>query len=251
MMMPSAQTASYPPRFGGVLNPLMVAHQLPGMQRAGIGNALKQFDFKELGIATIPQIMLIYGMCILSRMYNAWVRSKNEFREEVVRDSMGFSFWFFGTPIIQRAFLKLCAPAPYRQALLEINPKPLGRFSSLPLKEKARALNWYLNPLARYSLPSTKQVQEQEKLALEKMEKAGYTTHSGEFAHVRDYYKNLVKWRNFATGLGYLVTIGLIGIGINLYNIHITKKNMQRQGIPPVPPSHPNPIPAQTFSLSA
>jgi hypothetical protein len=212
------------------------ARQLPGMRGVGIGNALKTFDFKESGIATLKQIMVIYGMCILSRMYNAWRRSKNELREEVTRDSMGFGFWFFGTPFLQRAFLKLCAPKAYHQALLELNPKPAtANFASLPLKEKARVLNWHLNPLARYALPGTKQINEQMALALKKMKQVGYPEGSAEFAHIKDYYTNLVKWRNYAAGVGYATTIGLIGIGINLYNIYITKKKLQQHSHPPAP----------------
>jgi hypothetical protein len=163
---------------------------------------------------------------------------------------MGFAFWFFVTPMLQRVFLKFCAPAKYKKALLEVKQKPASdNFANLSLKQKAQVINWHVNPLERYSLPSSKQVKEQMHLALEKMEKGGYGNTSKEFLHIQNYYKDLVKWRNYATGLGYLVTIGLLGIGINLYNIHVTKKKMaeRQQGLAPQQP--PAPMPPQPFAL--
>src|SRR5262249_52461544 len=152
---------------------------------------MKKMDFKELGSATIPQIMLIYGACILSRMYNAGKRSKNELREEITRDSMGYTFWFFGTPILQRLFLKAFAPAPYGKALLALKQNPHGPFASLNAKQKLRALNHQFNPIAHYGLPSTRQIKEQMEIALHRMEAGGYKEGSSQFNHIQNYYKNL------------------------------------------------------------
>lgn len=231
---PSVRSSTVPAtRFGAVIPQSAMegfARQLPGMKQISVPRFLKTFDFKDIGMVTIPQMMLIYGLCLLSRSFNAARRSKNELREQVTRDSMGYAFWFFVTPILQRLFLKVCAPKQYAQALLELTPKPVAdSLTNSTFKQKAQLLNWRFNPLKRFSLPSAKQVNEQMKLGLYKIKQASYSPESAEFAHIQNYYKNLVKWRNFATGLGIAVTVGLMGVGINLYNIHITRKKMARQ----------------------
>ena len=247
--MPSLSTIKPPqPQFSGTIPTAVVqtaTHQLSGMRNVSINRLIKTIDFKEMGISTIPQMMTIYAFCLMSRMYNASRRSKNELREQVTRDSMGYSFWFFGAHILQRVFLKFFAPHPYQQALLEIKKAPAeGKFLELNTKQKLQMLNWHINPLARFTLPSSKQVREQWELARHQIEQAGFHAGSLEFNQVQDYYKNLIKWRQFATGLGHLATIGLIGIGINLYNIHITRKKVHAQqlaqmGLQPQPQSNP------------
>lgn len=224
------------PQFGSLLTTSSLA-----MQRAPISNRLKSFDFQNLAVATINQIQVIYGMCLLSRTYNSWKRSPNELRETITRDSMGYTFWFFGTPILQRLFLKAFAPPNYKDALLEIKKTPISKNpTGLNIQHKLSSINQKINPLAHFSLPTTRQVKNQMQHALLRIEQSGYKEGSPEFTKIENYYKNLVKWRNFATGLGYIVTIGLIGIGINLYNIHMTRKKNAKLEQPTMSPSVPS-----------
>lgn len=222
----SAPVASQP-RFG---NSFSQAVEGSATNRAG--RFLKALDFQELGTSNLNQIKVVYGLCILSRLYNAAKRSKNEVREVLTRDSLGFAFWFFATPILQRLFLAKCVPAQYRSALIQQAPPATraqnwSELQKLPtLKEKLRFINGRLNPLARWTIPSSHQVKDQMAQALSTLERAGHKPGSDAFLKLENYYKQLVKYRNLSTGVGWAMTIGLLGIGINMYNIYLTKKKV-------------------------
>lgn len=227
------------PTFGSAAG--LAAGAATGMKSVPVGGFLKAFDFKEMAAANLTQIKLIYGLCILSRIYNASRRSKNEVREVTTRDSMGFTFWFFATPIIQRLFLKTLVPRHLREALVQKAAPPEA---TAGLRGKLSLLNYKLNPMSRWVIPSSQQIKDQMHQALETMNRSGVDGQLvkgkgmlkllkgqqavGEEAYLKvfSYYKNLLKYRNLATGLGWAVTIGLLGIGINMYNIHMTRKKV-------------------------
>ena len=81
-------------------------------------------------------------------------------------------------------------------------------------------------------------------LALQSLEKAGLGKNHPAYLQTRADYLRLVKHRNFATALGLGSTILLLGVGINLLNFYLTRKNMAADGpiasqpgsIPPVSP---------------
>lgn len=231
--MPAASTTARlahtrPPRFTGLAT--LASRPALSMAPHRVGSALKRLDFKDLGQATLDQIKLIYGLCILSRIYNAAQRSKNEVREVAIRDSLGFGFWFFATPMIQRLFLKTLPPKPYRDALVQATPNPTKAQGfrdalSLSTTDKLRYANWRLNPISHYTIPSSKQVNDQMAQALNSLERAGYRPGSITMGKLETHYKHLLKWRNLATGAGTLITIALLGVGINMYNIYLTNKN--------------------------
>jgi len=217
----AAQAGASPsPRFQGVVP--ITPRQLP------VGKLLKTFDFRSLGTTTLVQAQVIYTSCILSRIFNGYKRSPNDLRENTIRDSLGWTAWFYGVPILQRVFLSTFAPKPYRQALLPVAPKAFAEVLHPTLGQRLKQINWACNPLVRLALPTLQQVKDQSTLALARLEDSGVAPHHAHYAELSNYYKNLVKWRNYATGVGYLTTIAVLGIGINCLNIMVTRHKVHQ-----------------------
>lgn len=218
-MLSPVSTSFHPkqplPRFGNA-TAIKIGSQTAG-NAIKASSSLKWLDFQELGTATLKQIQLIYGLCILSRIAAASTRSKNEVRETTTRDSMGYAFWFFATPMMQRGVLAM-APAKYRSGLIQQRPAPESG--------ALRKLNHTLNPLSRWSIPSSQQVKDRMHQALQTLEKQGYGPETDAYLQLQKHFQGMVKWRNLATGFGMAATVGLLGIGINLYNIHMTRKKV-------------------------
>jgi hypothetical protein len=191
----------------------------------------KRLDFKQMGASHINQIQVIYAACILWRLVAANERRKaspsksfNEIRESILRDSMGYFFWFFATPILQRAYLGLATPKEIRNSLIQANPKA------------GKGLNGFLNqfnPLSNWNIPSSEQVKDQMEQALVALkgqkDQMGKTTYEAAKKSTEKFYSELMKHRNIATAVGLGATIALLGIGINLLNFHMTRKNVERR----------------------
>lgn len=199
-----------------------------------IGDYLKHFDFREVGASPVNQIQLVYAACIVWRLLAANERRKasptkswNEIRESALRDSVGYAFWFFGTPTLQRLYLAT-VPKEYKKALIQENP---GTAAKPPangwqhIKETIR--KW--NPITGYAIPTSEQVKDLKAQALHDLKKLDIPASHENFQKVDNYYKKLLTHRNMATGIGLLSTIGLLGIGINYLNFYLTRKNMERR----------------------
>lgn len=209
------------PKFGNAAAVVAKA----GMDNFRVNGLMRFLDFQELAAATINQIKVIYGLCILSRIAAAATRSKNEVREVATRDSMGYAFWFFATPMIQRLFLRFCSPEDLRPGLIVEKAKP----EAAPgIMNKLKRLSWQISPLSRWEIPSAHQVKDRMAHALQALEKQGISHSDEAYVKMQKHFKSLVKWRSLATGLGWGITIALLGVGINLYNIYMTKRNLQR-----------------------
>ncbi len=191
---------------------------------------LNQLDFREMGTSFVNQIKVVYAMCIGWRLIAANERRKdsplkswNELRENALRDSMGFAFWFFATPLLQRGLLwgitKKYDPS-IGQALYQKNTE-LANEKGLLGKLKA----W--NPLYSVNIPTSDQVHNQKEHALHHLKKTGVQTSDAAYHATEAFYKKLLMYRNVATAVGLLNTIALIGIGINLFNFYLTRKNME------------------------
>ncbi|WP_373532898.1 hypothetical protein [Vampirovibrio sp.] len=203
-----------------------------------LGKALKYFDFRDVGLSHVAQIQLVYAACILWRLVAANQRRKasptqswNEIRESLLRDSVGYAFWFFGTPTLQRLYLKMI-PKDYQKALIHTNqqhqPGPWQKIKQ-----------W--NPISRYAVPTSEQVKDMKAQALARIEDAGIKKSDEAFLKVEDYYKKLMTHRNVATGIGLLSTIGLLGIGINYLNFYLTNRNVKQREMELLKPPFPEP----------
>jgi len=227
----SATQPNQAPHFGGPVNSGLSTYQ----------KLLHKMDFRSFGTSYLNQIQVIYAGCIGWRLVAANERRKdsptkswNEVRENALRDSMGYLFWFFATPMLQRGILSYVTkkhnPA-IGNSLYEVN-KEVANGKGFIGRLKA----W--NPLYRVDIPSSEQVKNQKEQALQHLR-------SGTEAYQKTeaYFNKLSKYRNVATGLGLINTILLIGIGINLLNFYLTRKNMERRKaalekpeFPPTPP---------------
>ncbi len=79
----------------GALSTIMVGDKSSAVKASGLMNQLKQFGTRFLSkiqfkgmMPTVNQLKFVYGMTIMSRLMCA--RDKNELRESVVKDSLGF-----------------------------------------------------------------------------------------------------------------------------------------------------------------
>ncbi len=221
-----------PPRFGG----------MAGNAHSFGERMLRHFDFREAGVSHVNQIQIIYASCILWRLIAANERRKaspnkswNEIRESALRDSLGYAFWFFGTPLLQRAYLQMATrnnPA-LRKALIQRNPDARD-FSTLKGMLKA------INPLTSLNIPTSEQVKDQMEQALHDLRQTGARPTDKAFLTTEQYYKELMKHRNLATGLGLGCTILLLGIGINFLNFYLTQKNVERRNAAQHKPMFPS-----------
>lgn len=206
--------------------------------RPKISNALKYFDFREVGFSHVGQIQLVYAACILWRLAAANERRKasqtqswNEIRESALRDSVGYAFWFFGTPTLQRLYLKLI-PDEYGKALIRTNENN----KSGPWQQIKK---W--NPISGYAIPTSEQVKDMKAQALARLKETSIEKSDEGFQRVEAYYTKLMGHRNMATGIGLISTIGLLGIGINYLNFYLTRRSVKRREMDLLKPKFPEP----------
>lgn len=204
-----------------------------------IGKALRYFDFRDLGFSHVGQIQLVYAGCILWRLIAANERRKaspsqswNEIRESALRDSVGYAFWFFGTPTLQRLYLKVFPSQEMEKALIQpTRNQETGLWATVK--------KW--NPISGYAIPTSEQVRDMKNQAITRLGTASIDKSSENFQRVEKYYKRLLHHRNIATGMGLLSTIGLLGIGINYLNFYLTQKNVKEREMALLKPPFPRP----------
>lgn len=225
------------PRFsnaGAIASPILGA----GGQVFNSPGLLRTFDFKTLGQAAIPQNQLIYMMVIASRAAVGMQRSRNEVREVLVRDLVGWSFWFYATPMVLRGYLALAsANNPIlKAALLQEKPKPNPQqFQGLRKGfEQLKALTWHINPLQRFNMPSPDQLKAVKNIELHRLEASSTAALGDEGLRaarkaLHEFYDSAVMHRNIATAVGLILTIGLLGFGIPLLNIWMTRQNVEQK----------------------
>ena len=90
------------PQFGGALSAAPVK----------AGRLLEKLDFTAVGASPVAQIGVIFSSLIAWRLLAANERRRasvskrwNELRENLMRDLLGFAFWFLGVPVLQRLYL--------------------------------------------------------------------------------------------------------------------------------------------------
>ncbi len=190
---------------------------------------LELLDFTAVGASPVKQVGVIFTSLIGWRLLAANDRRRhsvskrwNELRENMLRDFLGFGFWFLGVPVIQRLYLGLAARKnPQFQNVLMHDGQSATRKASGVLDQlKAK------NPLNRFYIPSTQQVRDQMTQALNTLESAGFHAKTDAYLNTQKQFNHLMKHRNYATAIGLSSTILLLGIGVNLFNYYLTQKNV-------------------------
>jgi hypothetical protein len=204
---------------------------LPSASPVVARRVLEHLDFTAVGASPVKQIAVIFSSLITWRLLAANERRRastakrwNELRENLMRDLLGFAFWFLGVPVLQRLYLG---------AVAQKNPKLkdiLIRHVQADAKKPEGVLAWLQanNPLNNRYIPSSQQVKDQMHQALSSLEKAGMGPKHAAYGQTQAAYLDLIKHRNLATALGLGSTIMLLGVGINLLNFYLTQKNVTR-----------------------
>jgi hypothetical protein len=223
---------------------------------------LRIFDFEQAGKSTLRQNMLMYSLVILSRLFAAAARAKetgsyNEVREHALRDLLGWTFWFFAASQVQRLFLR-AFPAKYRDVLVHTpyEKKP----AATSWGKLGERLKWEFNFLARGQTPTARQLEQRMEQFLKETREAarGLGDDAVKMAEkdAMKYFGRLAKLRNLASFTGITMAIALLGVGINLVNIAMTRNNVQKRGTSetakqPVQPAYglqPEPRRANAFN---
>lgn len=213
-----------------------------------VRSLLEKVDFIGRGASPAKQIAVIFGSLITWRLLAANDRRRasvskrwNELRENLMRDLLGFGFWFLGVPVVQRVYLRTAA---------KYNPQ-LKDVLVQNLQENGNANKGFMdlikanNPVNNRYIPSSQQVKDQKELALKAL--GNISKDSKLYQQTEAAYENLVKHRNFATAIGLGSTILLLGVGINLLNFYLTHKNMNQNG-QPIQPVNPMIPPQPAFN---
>lgn len=182
------------------IRPISVTNTMPMGSLGSWG--VRTFDFAEPGKTATPQNKGIYAISIISRL--AVARGYNEIGEICRRDMLGWLFWFYTTPLIQRAVIA-CAPAKVRSALLRQTPRPRG-------SGMLTSLNWTLNPITRWHLASSAQIMDYIR--------------NPRLKSQLSFLNQLRRWRAGASAVGILAAFFALGVGINLINIAVTRNNV-------------------------
>ena len=223
--------------FGALLNPNVdhitlpnagLANQAPGVR---FGNAagvsaipgwLNALDYQSLGSSLLMHSFLIYTVQNVGRAIAAGHRSFNEVREAVTRDSLGAFFWFFAGGLTQMGVVNFMAPKVAIDLLLVKNTKPAG---------KLQQMLWKWIPSQTFSFATSKQMKHRATQMETALAKSGMKGNA--LTTAKESIENVLlhggrKWRSLANGVGIVNTILLLGIGIPLYNIYLTRHNVSQ-----------------------
>lgn len=184
----------------------------------GVKGILKKIQFKGL-VPTLDQFKFIYGVTIMSRFLVA--RDKDELRESVVKDVLGFFNWL----VLGNFVAKMTANA-IDQNLLNYSEKEHGKgfFNKIikaPMVSRDEVLHRGLkaagiNPIENGKALSFKQLM--KKLSSSQVSEA-----------ISKETKGKLRALNIAQVAGYLYSGLVLGVGIPKLNIYMTNKSEERR----------------------
>ena len=180
----------------------------------GIGDLLKKIQFKGL-IPTLDQFKFIYGVTIMSRFMAA--RDKDELRESVVKDVLGFFNWL----ILGNFVAKITANA-MDKSLLNYSEKEHGKgivkkILNAPMKTRDEVLHSGLKKAGIDSIENGKALT--FKQMLKKLSSSSVSD------AIRKETKGKLRVLSIAQIAGYLYSGLVLGVGIPKLNIYMTNKS--------------------------
>lgn len=171
------------------------------------GGLLKNIQFKGM-TPTLNQFKLIYGLTIMSRFMVA--RDKDELRESVVKDVLGFLNWL----VLGNFVAKGVAMAMDKDKSLLKNPAEAAKsFFKAKLKTRDEVLIAGLKKIGLASVKDGKALSFKEMLKLVPKDVNGQTI------------RRQLKVLNRAQLAGYLYSGIVLGFGIPKLNIYMTNKS--------------------------
>lgn len=180
----------------------------------GIKGIIKKIQFKGL-VPTLDQFKFIYGVTIMSRFMAA--RDKDELREGVVKDTLGFFNWL----ILGNFVAKMSANA-MDQSLLNYSEKEHGKgfFNKLikaPMVTRDEVLHRSLKAAGIETIENGKALTFKQMLAKLNDSKVS--------AALRKETKGKLRALSIAQVAGYLYSGLVLGVGIPKLNIYMTNKS--------------------------
>ena len=180
----------------------------------GIKGIIKKIQFKGL-VPTLDQFKFIYGVTIMSRFMAA--RDKDELREGVVKDTLGFFNWL----ILGNFVAKMSANA-MDQSLLNYSEKEHGKgfFNKLikaPMVTRDEVLHRSLKAAGIETIENGKALTFKQMLA--KLNDSKVST------ALRKETKGKLRALSIAQVAGYLYSGLVLGVGIPKLNIYMTNKS--------------------------
>lgn len=184
----------------------------------GFSGLLKKIQFRGL-VPTLDQFKFIYGVTIMSRFLVA--RDKDELRESVVKDVLGFFNWL----VLGNFVAKMTANA-MDQNLLNYSEKEHGKgfFNKIikaPLVSRDEVLHRGLHAAGIDSVENGKALpfkQLLEKLSSKQVSEA-----------IRKETKGKLRALSIAQVAGYLYSGLILGVGIPKLNIYMTNKSEEKR----------------------
>lgn len=170
------------------------------------GGLLKNIQFKGI-VPTLNQFKLIYGLTIMSRFMVA--RDKDELRESVVKDVLGFFNWL----VLGNFVAKGAALAMDKEKSLLKNPDEKSFFKK-KLKTRDEVL---IEGLRRSNISSVSK--DGKALKFSQMLKLLPATEAGKAV------RRKLRILNLAQVAGYIYSGVVLGIGIPKLNIYMTNKS--------------------------
>ncbi len=182
--------------------------------KEGFKGILKKIQFKGL-IPTLDQFKFIYGVTIMSRFMAA--RDKDELRESVVKDVLGFFNWL----ILGNFVAKITANA-MDKSLLNYSEKEHGKgivrkILNAPMKTRDEVLHSGLKAAGIDSIENGKA------LTFKQMLKKLSSSQVSEA--IRKETKGKLRVLSIAQIAGYLYSGLVLGVGIPKLNIYMTNKS--------------------------
>ncbi len=180
----------------------------------GIGTLLKKIQFKGW-VPTINQFKFIYGVTIMSRFMAA--RDKDELRESVVKDVLGFFNWL----VLGNFVAKITANA-MDKSLLNYSEKEHGKgfvrkILKAPMKTRDEVLHAGLKAAGISTIENGK--------ALTFKQMLNKLSSSNVSEAIRKGTKKQLMILSLAQVAGYLYSGLVLGVGIPKLNIYMTNKS--------------------------
>jgi hypothetical protein len=188
-----------------------------GTLHTGLKGFMDKMAFKGFW-PTIDQLKGVYGLTIISRLFSA--RDKDELRESLTKDTLGFLSWLVLGDIVNRMTAEALDKSVLDRKSPEVaNKNFIGRAYGSILKTRDEII---IEALANNGISSTKE--ENGKVVAKKFKELMKDLETISNKEVVETTKKRIRTLNKAQLAGYLFSGLVLGLGIPNLNIYITNK---------------------------
>lgn len=183
--------------------------------------------FKEMAFTgfwpSIPQLKGVYGITIISRLLAA--RDKDELRESLTKDTLGFLSWLVLGDVVNRMVAEAMDSSVLNRKNKEVqNKKFLGRAYNSTLKNRDEII---IEALTKNGISATKE--ENGKTVAKSFKELFKDLKTISDKTLLKTTKKRLRTLNWAQCAGYLVSGAILGFGIPNFNMYVTNKLDKRR----------------------